>query len=462
MDESAFKDVRLGRRFSELIRQVGDRMGESIPYACQDWASTKAAYRFLANDRVEEGEILSGHFAATRDRFGRSDGPVLLIQDTTEFVYKRKRPRDIGFTKAINSGRDKLGRTRHHKLCGMLMHSSLAVTTEGLPLGLSAVKFWTRKSFKGTAQLRKKINGTRVPIEKKESVRWLDNLRQSIALLGAPERCVHVGDRESDIYELFCLTRDLGAHFLIRACVDRLAGDGGHTIADEMEEQAVKGLHHIEMRNDKGEIAKVALEIRYKRIRVNPPIGKQKRYPALSLTVIHATERNPPKGRKPLEWKLMTDLPVRTRAEAIEKVNWYAMRWKIEVFHKVLKSGCKAEESKLRTAERLANLMAVFCILSWRVLWLTMLNRTAPDAPPETALTTTEIGLLDRLIGDTGNRRCRTGTIAFYLTKLARLGGYLARASDPPPGNVVIWRGLARLTDIELGAEIGATGFVGN
>lgn len=106
--------------------------------------------------------------------------------------------------------------------------------------------------------------------------------------------------------------------------------------------------------------------------------------------------------------------------------------------------------------------MAVFCILSWRVLRLTMLNRTAPDASPKMALTDTEIALLDGLISDVGNRRCRPGTLAFYLTKLARSGGYLARAADPPPGNVVIWRGLSRLTDIELGAEIGAAGNVGN
>ena len=159
---------------------------------------------------------------------------------------------------------------------------------------------------------------------------------------------------------------------------------------------------------------------------------------------------------------LITDLAVRSRSAAIKKINWYAMRWKIEVFHKILKSGYKAEDSKLRTAERLANLMAVFCILSWRVLWLTMLNRTAPDASPKMALTDTEIALLDELISDVGNRRCRPGTLAFYLTKLARLGGYLARAADPPPGNVVIWRGLSRLTDIELGAEIGAAGNVGN
>jgi hypothetical protein len=324
----------------------------------------------------------------------------------------------------------------------MLMHSSLAVTTQGLPLGLAAVRFWMRKKFRGTAALKRKINPTRVPIEKKESARWLENLRQSIERLGQPERCIHVGDRESDIYELYCLTQDIGAHFLVRACVDRLAGDGGHTIATEMEETSVKGLHHLEVRNDKGEITKVTLEIKFRRITVQPPIGKQKRYPSLELAVIHASERGAPKGRKPIEWKLITDLPVRRRAEAIEKINWYAMRWKIEVFHKILKSGCRAEDSKLRTAERLANLMAVFCILSWRVLWLTMLNRIAPDASPTMALTESETALLDQLVGDSGNRRCKPGTLSFYLTKLARLGGYLARTSDPPPGNVVIWRPL--------------------
>ena len=182
----------------------------------------------------------------------------------------------------------------------------------------------------------------------------------------------------------------------------------------------------------------------------------------MRLSVLHATERHPPKGRKPIEWKLITDLPVRTRQEAIEKINWYAMRWKIEIFHKVLKSGCRAEDSKLRTADRLANLMAVFCILSWRVLWLTMLARATPEEPPNIALTGAEIGILDDIVTDAGNRRCRKGTLAYYITKLARLGGYLARAGDPAPGIVVIWRGLARLTDIELGTEIGAARIEGN
>jgi hypothetical protein len=343
----------------------------------------------------------------------------------------------------------------------MLMHSSLAVTTQGLPVGLAAVKFWTRKKFKGTAALKRNINPTRVPIEQKESVRWLENFRQSIELLGEPTRFVHVGDRESDIFELYCLTRDLGSHFLVRACVDRLAGDGGHTIADEMNTTRLKGLHRIEVRTANGEMTKVALEIRFKRMIVQPPIGKKKRYPPLDLTVIHATERGAPKGRKPIVWKLITDLPVRGRAEAIEKINWYAMRWKIETFHKVLKSGCQAEASKLRTAERLANLMAVFCILSWRVLWLTMLARAEPHASPSIAFTENEVALLDLLVSDTGHRQAKQGTLGFYLIKLARLGGYLARAGDPPPGAIVIWRGLSRLTDIEIGAEVGASALVG-
>jgi len=137
------------------------------------------------------------------------------------------------------------------------------------------------------------------------------------------------------------------------------------------------------------------------------------------------------------------------------------LRWKIELFHKILKSGCKAEESKLRTAQRLANLISIFCILSWRVFWMTMLNRSAPDAPPNLALTDVEIALLDHLVKDKGQRSFQRKPLSHYLTKIARLGGYLARANDFPPGNTVMWRGLSRLTDIGLGAIVGAE-IVGN
>jgi hypothetical protein len=158
------------------------------------------------------------------------------------------------------------------------MHSSLVVTTEGLPLGLTAIKFWSRKKFAGTNALKKKVNPTRVPIEEKESVRWLDNLEQPTVLLYDPSRCVHIGDRESDIYELFCKAKEVGTHFLLRTCVDRLAADGSHTIATEMADVNCKGLHRIEVRGREGERSEAVIELKFRRIRVLPPVSKQGRF----------------------------------------------------------------------------------------------------------------------------------------------------------------------------------------
>jgi hypothetical protein len=147
-----------------------------------------------------------------------------------------------------------------------------------------------------------------------------------------------------------------------------------------MAETAVAGQHPVEVCDSKGRLETAIVELRYRSIRVLPPIGKQKRYPALTLTVLYVQERNEPADRPKIDWKLITDLPVTSRETAVEKLRWYALRWKIETFHKVLKSGCRAEEARLRTAERLVKLIAVFCILSWRVFWMTMLNRSTPNA----------------------------------------------------------------------------------
>ena len=157
----------------------------------------------------------------------------------------------------------------------------------------------------------------------------------------------------------------------------------------------------------------------------------------------------------------MTDLPITSRRDAIEKIQWYALRWKIETFHKILKSGCQAEESKLRTAERLVNLIAVLCILGWRIFWITMINRSTKEASAKLAFTRLELRLLDQLVKDKTDAKSRQKPLSAYLLKLALLGGYLARANDAPPGNMVMWRGLSRLTDIELGFMIGAQ-LVGN
>jgi hypothetical protein len=316
------------RLFAELRRHY--------PLACQDWANTKAAYRFFANERVTEEDILAGHFRSPRERFGGVRGTVLVLHDTTKFSYRRE---NIGLLTTLKRGPS--DRWRHENpLCGISLHSSLAITPAGLPLGLAAVKLWTRKEFKGANALKRKINPTRVPIEEKECLRWLLNLQHATALLGEPDRCVHVGDRESDIYELFCAARDAGSHFLIRSCANRRAGDGTTRLESEMDEVRVKGTHRIEVRDRKGDPREVVLELRYRRVRLLPPVAKQKQYPPVELTVIYAQEQGTPKDRERIDWRLLTDLPVGSPAEAIEKLRWYALRWKIEVFRKILKSGC--------------------------------------------------------------------------------------------------------------------------
>ena len=241
----------------------------------------------------------------------------------------------------------------------------------------------------------------------------------------------------------------------MRTCVDRLAGEGDHTVVAEMQEGRVKGRHRLKVKNNQGELVEAVLELRYRRLSLLPPRGKQKHYPELMLTVLYAQERDTPKDRGKIDWKLTMDLPVRLRAEAIEKLGWYALRWKIEVFHKILKSGCRAEASKLRTAERLVNLLSLFCLLAWRIFWLTMLNRCAANAPPELALTQIEIHLLDQLVRDKPSKGSPPKSLSTYVTKVARLGGYLARAHEAPPGNQVIWKGMSRLTDMEPGFLVG-------
>ena len=333
-----------------------------------------------------------------------------------------------------------------------------AFTASGLPSvtrrGVPSRRKWNTQDCAPLGCTRS-MNPTRVPIEGKESMRWLENLRRSTELLGDPARCVHVCDREGDIWELFCLAEELGTHFVIRRCSDRFAGDGSDTVEAIMAEEKVRGLHSVAVRDDKGKLGSTQVELSYRRMTILPPIAKRKRYPALSLTVLHAREPEEPVGRPRIDWKLITDLPVESHADAVGKLHWYAMRWKIEIFHnKIMKSGCRAEQARLRTAERLGRLLAVFCILSWRVFWLTMLNRAMPDLEPAQVLTGLETKILDRLIPDSTADPPARRTISLYLIKIARLGGYLARTKDPPPGNIVMWRGLSRLNDIALGATL--------
>ncbi len=332
---------------------------------------------------------------------------------------------------------------------------------EGLPLGLTAAKFWSRDKFKGTKALKRKINPTRVPIEQKESIRWLDNLRRSTELSGAPERCVHIGDRESDIFELYCLAEELGAHFLVRSCVDRLAEAGDTTIAKVLADVSPSGVHTIRFRDAKGQDQTATLQVKYTSMTVCPPIGKQKKYPAHRLQIIHAEEIDPPKTRAPICWKLITNLAVDSFDDAVHKLQWYALRWKIEVFFKTLKTGCKIESIRLDRADRLANCIALCCVVAWRISWLAILQRQDPNAAPQAVFTEDELHILENKTPT--NRKTAPRNLTFYVKAVASLGGYLDRASDPPPGTTVLWRGFERLKSLAEGFELATkTELMGN
>ena len=261
---------------------------------------------------------------------------------------------------------------------------------------------------------------------------WLDNVRQSSALFGQPEQSLHIGNTGSDIYELLCLAKDVGTHFIFRTCADWLAVDRTHMVATYIRQVRCRGLYRVEVRDSHAQCRCAVLELRNCGMQLLLPRAKQTRYLAITPIVLQAAKRDAPSNVEPIEWKLITGFPVHSRADAIEKLHWHAMRWKIEPSHKILKSSCDAEDSRLRTAQRLTNLIAVFCIFSWRIFWLMMINRAAPSIPATLAFALVQVDLLDRLAPAAGHHNKNRPTSSNSPTKPARLGAYLSRALDPP------------------------------
>ena len=425
-----FPDERLTKRCCHLLEQLGQAIGQGIPTACQNWASTKAAYRFFSNSRVSEVAILSGHREATKARALATTDKILIAHDSTSYAYSRGEVNQIGMSEPYTAAE-------------IHAHNAFVMTPDGVPLGIIGVKFWTRELFEGADTLEKELELTRISPDDKESARWLDLLEQSTSFIGQPGRCVHIGDRESDMYEFFCVAKEQDTHFLIRTNTDRLAGDGTRTVFEVMAKEKVKARYSIEVKDKRGNVGEATIEIKFKKMIIHPPTNKKK-LPPIEVTVIHATEVGTPKNRDAIHWELVTDLPVRSRHDVFQMIRWYALRWKIEVFHKTMKSyGCNVERSKLQTSERLVNFIALFYIIGWRIFWLAMLNREHPNASPEIALTASEIEILDLIVPDKKEPKRRT--VSHYIIKIARLGGYLARANDRPPGNLVVSRGLTRL-----------------
>jgi len=458
IDSSQFKDKRIGNRFKQILSVLGSLPGESIPQVCQSWAETKAVYRFLSNERVDPQEMLSGHYHESAKRIAANDGPVLVLHDTCEFTFKRKDPKPIGSTRKIPSNERIHGAFGHSRTaCGCLLHASLAITPEGLPVGLTATHQWSRREFKGTNAKKNKINPTRVPIARKESQKWLDNITATHQVARChPQKLIHVGDREADIYELFDQCSQLDTYFLVRICVNRLANES--TVVEELA-TGVKGfVTRIEFDDSTGKTISTRLRVKKKRVVLHPPEYKSKYYDDLVVTVVSAVEEKKPTDRDRIRWTLITNLPVSNKSEALRVLEWYKQRWKIEIYFKVLKSGMKIESSKLRERKRLERWIAMCCIVAWRIQWMTMLARETESFPESRVFSPTECLILKR----TGNINPSTRGIKTYLNALAQLGGYLSRKNDRPPGIIVIWRGIRRLNELTRGYELAINENVGN
>lgn len=457
-------DKRLDARLIKLCDRFSDAPESPINQACADWAETKAAYRFFQNENVKVGEILAAHRCRTVLRAGKHK-TVLALQDTSYLVY-------TSHSKTKGLGKMSLKEGKNVKKIysnGLVVHTRLAVTTEGLPLGLLDQKIFSRKlRSKKTGKANGAKPHDRLPVEEKESHRWLETLENTKEIKGDIE-IVTVCDREADLYDFFKCSHQISAPVLVRASASRTinrnsryAEKGVVKLWEHMCREPETGSYTIDIpktsktkqcKERKARTATVTL--RFGSFTFNPPRNNPKHnaghLPYIEMNAIYVVEPNPPHGEDPVEWMLLTSLPVRSFDEAYEKVMWYCLRWRIEMYFKVLKSGFRVEACRLGSADRLARYLTVMSIVAWRLFMITLIARTDPKRSCSAFLADHEWKVL--FLKANGNRALpkRPPRIGDAVIWVAKLGGYLDRRSDGPPGMITLWRGWKRLADPTVG-----------
>jgi hypothetical protein len=430
-------DRRLKGRLVCLAADLADQPTLSLPEACGDWAATKAAYRFFDNDRVKSDAILAAHRDRTLTRLP-SDGFFLAIQDTTDFDFT-SHPATTG-----------LGYLGHPQHFGLLVHSTLAASTDGVPLGLLHQQVWTRD-----VRLLGKRKGRRHKETKdKESQRWIDSLRAVAQVTPPGSTAVVVGDREADFYDLFAAERPDHVQLLVRARARRRVRHELGLLGKAVAALPAAGtLTVTRPRGDDRPTRPATLTVRSGEFLIEPPSThpRRKELAPLRLWAVQVQEETPPEGEEPVRWLLLTTLPVTSLAEAVRAVLWYTRRWLIERYHFTLKSGCRLERLALQTAERLRRALAVYAVVAWRLLWLTYEARAHPPASCAGLLEREEWEVLHRAVQPTAAIPAEPPTLRQAVRLVARLGGFLGRTGDGEPGVQVLWRGLRRLHDLVAG-----------
>jgi len=332
---------------------------------------------------------------------------------------------------------------------GLLLHTLLAISPTGVPLGVLRQFTWTRP----LEQLGKRHRRRKTPLQAKESQRWLDGLAAAAEGLPQHPHVVVMGDRESDLFDLFAAPRPSRVDLLVRVCREKRRVEHPAKYLDTaLEREPVRGHVQIEIPARANRPARTAqMGVRWLSLEVHAPCHGPQR-PSVRLNFILVEEIHPPQGEKPVRWLLATTLAVDSLEDALQYVQWYAYRWTIERFHFVLKSGCKIEQRQLETVERMERAIPVFSIVAWRLLWLTLQARETPDTPCTVILEGFEWKPLWITVhARTRQLPMKPPTLREAVRMIAQLGGFLGRKCDGEPGPQTLWRGLRRLHDLSRG-----------
>lgn len=444
-------DLRRKRRFLRVASDFIRNPSASVPAACGDWAATKACYRLFDHPETGSREILAAHRAAMLARLQAAggNGPLLLVQDTTSLNYGN------------HGSKEGLGPTGSQgnkgKTPGLFVHGLLVAGTRGEVHGLAGAAIYAReeRGADEPAGLR-----NRQPLEEKESKRWVEGWHEAQRLweeLGGTRGVICVADREADIYELLAVCLETraakggaGAGLLVRSQHDRKLGNGEGTLWKTPAALPVQATLEVDLpRGKQGLKARTAtLAVRAGRVRLEVPAHKKKYLGlegSLELWALEVTELNPPPGVEPVCWRLLTTEAIVDEADARRLVAWYALRWQIEVMHRVLKTGCRVESRQVRAADKLKAFVALDLVVAVHLMALVWQARITPQAPADGWLSRDEWEALAVHASRGGPAPEHPPSTAVAVRMIAMLGGFLGRKGDGDPGPEVLWRGMAKL-----------------
>jgi Domain of unknown function (DUF4338)/Transposase DNA-binding/Transposase Tn5 dimerisation domain len=436
-----FYDGRLKQRLYTIAQDFYGCPQGSIPEACRAQSRTLGAYRFFQNTKVTMDVLLTAHAEATIARIQQH--PIVLApQDTTTLNYT---------THPMTDGLGPIG-NKTDRAIGLLLHDTMAFTEEGTPLGVLDAQCWGRDpQDRGKRERRK-----RLPIEQKESRKWLRSFRKVAEVQRAcpNTKLISIGDRESDIYELFLEARrdPAGPGLLVRMNRSARRQVGGILLWDLMTAREVAGTLSLHIpRSGEHKARDTTLDVRFAPVELKPPQRLKGADPIPAWVVYVREQCEHTVDNNPIEWMLLTTVEVATFQHSQQRVQWYAKRWGIEVYHRTLKSGCRIQDRQLGTALGLAACLGVDMVVAWRVFHLAMLGRETPDLPCTVFFTDDEWKALCCYATKNKVPPREPPTLGQAMRMVGTIGGHLGRKSDGYPGTEVLWRGLQRLdTAVEM------------